>query len=200
MLYKIITVFILTMGLLNAQNKIMNYTLKELETKNKLELVQIAMSLLKEKYPSISVAITAYKISVFKNSQEIFVELKRLVKFIPKRDESKQIAYDLKINLIAKTCIPLDNPFFGSLYEPSNYDLTTITFVNKYFGNFSPEFIHTITETEKGYRIERSNAFSYGIYTLIKATGEVKEPLETSYLPTLEPNLPEKETLIEIVE
>ena len=70
--------------------------------------------------------------------------------------------------------------------------------MKKHFGNFSPEFIHTITETENEYTIESANEASYGIYILIKKTGEIIEPLEASYLPAPEPDFPEKDPLIEV--
>ena len=195
----VVTYTFILISLLNyAQNNKMNATRKDLETKSKAALVENALQIIKEKHPAFEINKEDYIISAFKNSKDVIVKLDRIVRFISEQDKNTKISYDIEVNLVSKQSIPFDDSFFGKLYKPSEYDLKAIAFVKKHFGNFSPEFIHTITETENEYTIESANDTSYGIYTLIKKTGEIIEPLETSYLPAPKPNFPEEDPLIEI--
>lgn len=181
----------------NAQ-KNMNYNRKDLETKSKSELIEMALDLLKEKKQSNYIDIADYSISTFKNSKEVIVQFERIIKFISEQDKNTKISYDINVNLLSKQCIPFDDSFFGELYKPSEYDLKAFAFVKKHFGNLSSEFTHTISETEEEYTIERTNEYSFGSYILSKKTGAIISKLETSYLPSPKPNFPNEDPLIEV--
>ncbi|VXB20366.1 conserved hypothetical protein [Flavobacterium sp. 9AF] len=187
--------FILIMLLSYAQ-KTMNFTLKELEIKNKSELVELVFNLAKEKNPTFKINKADYKISAYKNSKEVIVKFERIVRFISSKKESA--IFEITVNLVTKQSVSYVSSLLGQLYKPSVYDLKAIAFVKKHFGTFNPDFIHTITETENEYHIERTNAYSFGIYTLNKKTGEVISKLETSYLPTQKPCSDDENSVIEI--
>lgn len=196
MFYKIILFSILNIVVVNAQNNKMNATRKDLETKSKSELVEIALTMIKEKDKTISIDKTAFKISAFKNSKDVIIKFERIVRFISSKNS--RTTFEVTVNLVTNESIPFDNAFFGLLYQPSEYDLNAIGFVKKHFGDFSPEFIHTITETEEEYTIERTNEYSFGSYILSKKTGAIISNLETSYLPAPEPDFPEEDPIIEL--
>lgn len=197
---KILLLSLYTLSFLNAQNNPKNFKMIELDTKNKSELVKIALNTIKEKYPTITINKADYKTTAFKNSKEVIITFERIVKFISEQDKNKKIAYDINVNLASKQCIPFDDSFFGELYKPSEYDLKAFAFVKKHFGNLSSEFTHTISETEEEYTIERTNEYSFGSYILSKKTGEVISKLETSYLPSPKPDFPDEDPLIEVLE
>lgn len=192
----LLTYTFILITLLSYAQKTMNFTLKELKTKKKSELVELVFNLAKEKNPTFKINKADYKISAYKNSKEVIVKFERMVRFISTKNE--RATFEVTVNLVTKQSVPYSSSLLGQLYQPSAYDLKAIAFVKKHFGNFSPEFIHTITETENEYTIESANDTSYGIYTLIKKTGKIIEPLEASYLPAPEPNFPEEDPLIEI--
>jgi len=70
MKYIIILFLLLNITVLNAQKQ-MNYTRKELKTKSKVELIEIAKNLLEEKHPEIALNINDFNIKIWSNEYGI---------------------------------------------------------------------------------------------------------------------------------
>lgn len=103
------TRFVLLLLILNsinavAQNKTMQ-NMEELKIKTKQELIEIAVAILKEKQPSLIINPDDFEISVFETPQDILVDCKRKITFIPMENRiTADYQYDISVMILAK-CI-----------------------------------------------------------------------------------------------
>ena len=159
--YKVIVFLFLNTILLNAQET-MNFTIEELNTKNKSELVEIALQIIKEKYPEIIVKPSEFDSRVWKNEYNIVtVVFRRVIRYVSK--ETTFTNYDITVNLISKEITPLDTDK-ASLYQPSKKEENSIAELKKkgFLSNeILPEIEYTITENDVYYLISCFNDFHH---------------------------------------
>lgn len=157
---------------------------------NNQEYIQFALQILKEKQPSIDIHLGDYHIKVWRDSEGILVDFKRIVQYISIDKNKDNLCFDIVVNLRNQEIKPFDNTaFYGSFYIPSEKDLIAIEFINKHFGVFSSQFENVIHEDVEEYKISCKNEASFGYYTLNKFTGEQGPAIQGSYEPMKKPNL-----------
>lgn len=88
-----------------AQHTKMEYTMEHLKSKQRQELIEMALEILKEKKPSVIIDSDDFEVSVLGNSQDILVQWLRKVTFIPLENRFKGIyQYDITVSLMTN-CI-----------------------------------------------------------------------------------------------
>ena len=148
-------------------------TKEELLLTENNELIQLALDLLKVKYPAIRINPDEYHTKVWKGSNGIAVDFIRIVQYLPMDKADIKLVYDVVVNLANQEIIPFDNPdLHGEFYIPSTIDIEALTFIKKHLGVFSSHFENVIHEDEDEYHIHCSNDESYKHYTLNKKSGE----------------------------
>ncbi|MDW5289474.1 hypothetical protein [Formosa sp. PL04] len=132
----------------------MNYTPKDLKTKNKDELIQIAKDLLKEKYPEVILNPNDYEIKVWKTRHsKTEIIFKRAIRYVSNKAEA--FDYDITINLDTKEIIPFDNqelPFYVASKE-GEQTISALKESGLLPKNNQPDIEYTITENEEYYLI-----------------------------------------------
>ena len=143
----------------NAQIN-MNYTQKDLETKSKSELIEMAQSILEQKYPEIQLDFNEFDCRVWNGSYNITkVIFRRAIRYIS--NSSENIHYDITVNLNTNEITPLDNQNeHGVLYLTSKREKKIITVLKK--KNILPKEIesdieYSIAENEDYYLISCFN-------------------------------------------
>ncbi len=177
----------------------MNFKISDLTKKKKVELIDIALYILKEKHKKNDIDPNDYLISAFKNKEEVYLTFKRWIRCIPKNNPNQKVIYEFTIELISTRCLPLDSLSIKDFYQPSKSDIKTIAFVKKYFGNLNPAFLHSIYETDNQFILERVNTSSFGRYIIDKATKQTSVDMETSFAPEIRPALDNATLWIEIL-
>ena len=168
------------------------YNMEYLKSKNKKELIEIALEILKEKQPSITIDPDDFEGTAWGNSKEIIVKFRRYIRFIPLyNDPEKRFSYDITVNLNTNEISPFDDTFKSEFYIETDEDKKAIEFIKKNFDIFSSDFENTIYEGEEEYSVSRENQYSFGKYAVNKKTGEVKVEIQGSYEPMPKPNMPE---------
>lgn len=168
------------------------YTMENLKSKKKAELLEIVLEILKEKQPSIVIDSDDFESSAWQNSKEIIVKFRRYIRFIPfGANPEKRFSYDININLITKEISPFDDLLKSEFYIETKKDKKAIAFIKKNFGDFSANFENTIYEGEEDYFIDIKNHYSYGKYVLNKKTAEQKTEIQASYEPMPKPKIME---------
>nr|WP_294922237.1 hypothetical protein [uncultured Flavobacterium sp.] len=166
------------------------YNMEHLKSKNKNELVELALEILKEKQPSITIDPDDFEGTAWGNSKEIIVKFRRCIRFIPLyNDPEKRFSYDITVNLNTNEISPFDDTFKSEFYIETDEDKKAIEFIKKNFGIFSSDFENTIYEGEEDYYIDCKNKYSFGKYVVNKKTGRGKPEIQTSYEPMLKPNV-----------
>ncbi len=155
----ILTYTFILINLLNyAQNNAMNYSQKDLETKNKAELVEIALQIIKEKHPEIIVQLSDFDGRVWESEYgDVCVIFRRAIRYVSK--EEKPANYDITVTLISKEISPLDHDK-TSFYQPSKKEEISITELkNKGLlpNEIIPDVEYTITENDEYYLISCFN-------------------------------------------
>lgn len=155
----VVTYTFILISLLNyAQNNPMNYTQKDLETKSKAELVEIALQIIKEKHPEIIVQPSDFDSRVWENEYgDVCVIFRRAIRYVSK--EEKPTNYDITVTLISKKITPLDDDK-TSFYEPSKKEEISIAELKKKGllpNEIIPDIEYTITENDDYYLISCFN-------------------------------------------
>ena len=168
--------------------------------KTKKEITNMAIFLLKEKHPLLSLDFNDYEIKVLGDSKNTLVEFKRIIRYVPLgTDSEKHFSYDIKVNLNTKEVLPFDDYFKSEFYIETKKDKKAIEFIKKNFGGFSSNFENTIYEGEEDYFIDINNQYSFGKYTINKKKGIKKTEIQASYDPMPKPNINQDlDNLIEI--
>lgn len=176
--------------------------MEESEHTNKRELIEMGFVLLQEKQPQVTIKPEDFEITAWKNSKEIVVKFRRIIRYIPLRFFSKKrIDFDITVNLKTHEILPFDGVFNTTFYTPTKADQEAIAFVQEKFGYFSGDFENTIREGKEDYFIDCENEYSYGKYTLNKITGKPGPALQGSYIPvSLVEHVADLDILIEIKE
>ena len=177
----------------------MNFSFTDLENKNKTELINFALLILKEKHKKNDIDPNDYLIRAFKNEEEVYLTFKRWIRCIPKNNSNQKVIYEFTIELISTRCLPLDSLSIKDFYQPSKSDIKTIGFIKKYFGNLNPAFLHSIYETDNQFILERVNTYSFGRYIIDKVTKQTSVDMETSFAPEIRPALDNATLWIEIL-
>ncbi|WP_130735745.1 hypothetical protein [Flavobacterium sp. J27] len=177
----------------------MNFSITDLENKNKTELIAIALHIVNKKYPKLDIDIKTYRVTAFKSSEEVFITFERWVRCVPKNHLNGKQIYKVTIELVTKKCLPLDTNSISYFYQPSKSDTKAIAFVKKHFGPFNPFFFHTIYESETQFILERVNMYSFGRYSINKETKQTMVEIETSFALQVKPTLSIPDPLVEII-
>lgn len=181
-LWRNIKSFILLILILNtitslAQHTEMEYTMDQLRSKQKQELIEIVLDILKEKQSSLVITSEDFENTAWGNGKEIIVKFRRIIRYIPLgTDPEKRFSYDVTVNLNTNEISPFDDWFKSEFYIETKEDQKALAFIKKNFGVFSSNFENTIHEGEEDYCIYRTNSYSFGKYNLNKKTG--KETVE----------------------
>lgn len=167
--------------LVNAQKPSEMNNRTELDSKNKQELIQIGLDILKEKQPSLVINPDDFESTAWGNSKEIVVKFRRYVRFVSIDSDPYQ-QYDITINLITKQILPFDSIFDFTFYNPTEVDKKKLDFVNKKT-NFQKQSNSeiTITENEDYYWISNSSKISLSKFFITKETGLKSGLIEGAY-------------------
>ena len=161
----------------------------EASQKTKKDIIEMAILLLKQKQPLLSLDFNDYESTVLGDSKNTLVEFKRIIRYIPLGlDPEKRFSYDITVNLNTNEILPFDDTFKAEFYIETQEDKKALTFIKKNFGVFSSNFTNTIHEGEKEYLISSDNKSSFGRYFLDKKTGKQGPAIQSSYLPMPKPN------------
>jgi hypothetical protein len=193
--YLIITTLIIFLNVLsvNAQQLSEMKNREELSLKNKQELIETALEILKEKQPLIVIDLTEYEASAWKNSKEIIVKFRRYIKFIPLNAAPFQY-YDLTVNLNTKQILPFESGYNYSFYIPSPEDQKKLDFIKEKVDlSNTSNFDIIITENENHYWISKKSKTSFSKFFIEKETGLKSGLLEGSY--TVSPSRPVLESV-----
>lgn len=174
--------------------------MEHLKSKNKYELIKIALEIIKEKQPSVAIDFDDFEGTAWGNRKEIIVKFRRYIRFIPLNiDPQKRFSYDIMVNLNTNEISPFDDTFKSEFYIETDEDKKAIEFIKKNFDIFSSDFENTIYEGEEDYYIDRKNKYSFGKYIVNKKTGIGKPEIQASYEPMPKPNVIEDlDILVEI--
>ncbi|MEM0575859.1 hypothetical protein [Flavobacterium polysaccharolyticum] len=192
-LWRNIHVFVFLILILNAitslaQHTKMGHTMEQLKSKQKQELIVIALHILKEKQPSLVINFENFESTVWGNSKEILVKFRRIIRYVPFGiDPEKRFSYDITVNLNTNEVSPFDDWFQSEFYIETKVDQKALAFIKKNFGSFSANFENTIYEGEEDYFIDSNNQYSFGKYKVNKRTGIVKTEIQGSYEPMPKP-------------
>jgi hypothetical protein len=171
-----------------AQHTKMEHTMEQLKSKQKQELIVIALHILKEKQPSLVINFENFESTVWGNSKEILVKFRRIIRYVPfGTDPEKRFSYDITVNLNTNEVSPFDDWFQSEFYIETKADQKALAFIKKNFGSFSANFENTIYEGEEDYFIDSNNQYSFGKYKVNKRTGIVKTEIQGSYEPMPKP-------------
>lgn len=163
-----------------AQNKIKRKML-ELKSKDKKELIQMAVDLLKEKQPVLEINFDGFESTAWGNSKERIVKFRRYIRFIPLNAE-RFIHYDITVNLVTGQILPFESGY--------NYTFSTLSEKDKKVINYIKEkapFIKqsksevTITESEDNYWISETSKTSFRKFFINKKSGFMSGIMEGSY-------------------
>lgn len=157
------------------------YNMENLKSKSKLELIEIAFEILKEKQPSLVINPGDFESTTWGNSKEIIVKFRRYIRFVSINSNPYQ-QYDISINLITKQILPIDSIFDFAFYKPTEEDKKKVDFVNKKT-NFQkqPNSEITITENEDHYWISNNSKTSLSKFFISKETGFKSGLIEGAY-------------------
>ncbi|HEX8016262.1 MAG TPA: hypothetical protein VF465_13595 [Flavobacterium sp.] len=98
----------------------MKYTLEELKSKPKQELIDISLDILQEKQPLLIINPEDFEIVVFANNQDIIAEWKRKITYVPMKDRIKGIyQYDLSVSILTND---ISKTFFSGLTDRNHLD------------------------------------------------------------------------------
>lgn len=171
------------------EEKIQFFDEEETTQKTKKAIIEMGITLLEEKHPSLTLNFDDYESNVLGDSKNTLVEFKRIIRYVPVgTDPEKRFSYDITVNLNTNEIAPFDDYFKLEFYIETEEDKKAIEFIKKNFGGFSASFENTIHEGEKDYSITSTNKYSYGKYVLNKETGEKKATMQGSYMPMPAPN------------
>lgn len=175
------------------------YIMEQLKSKQKQELIVIALHILKEKQPSLVINFEDFESTVWGNSKEILVKFRRIIRYIPlSTNPEKRFSYDITVNLNTNEISPFDDWFQSEFYIETKADQKALAFIKKNFGVFSSDFENIIQEDEEDYCIHQTNSYSLGIYRLNKKTGKVEMSLNGHMEPTPKPIIQNPDDFIEI--
>lgn len=164
------------------EEKIKFFDEEETTQKTKKAIIEMGITLLKEKNPSLKFNFNDYENNVLGDSKNMLVEFKRIIRYVPfGTDPEKRFSYDITINLNTNEVSPFDDYFKSEFYIETPKDKKAIAFIKKNFGGFSANFENTIYEGEEDYFIDSKNQSSFGKYTVNKRTGIVKTEIQASY-------------------
>lgn len=157
------------------------YTMQQLKSKSKTELIELALEILKQKQPSLVIDADDFESTACQNSKEIIVKFRRYIRFIPLNAEQNQY-YDISVNLITKQVFPLDSMFNFTFYLPTEDDKKKLDFI-KSRTNFPQKTENeiTITENEDHYWISNSTKNSLIKFFINKKTGFESGLLQGKY-------------------
>lgn len=161
--------------------------MEHLRSKNKQELLEIALEILKDKKPSLVIDFDEFEGTAWKNSKKIVVKFIRYIRFIPLHTDPERFSYDITVNLNTTEILPFDDFFKLEFYIETSENKMAIEFIKKNFGCFSVNFENTIYEGGDDYFIDIKNQYSFGKYTVNKKTGIVKTEIQASYEPMSRP-------------
>jgi hypothetical protein len=167
--------------LMNAQKTSAMKNREELDLKNKTELIQIALEILKEKQPSVVINSDDFESTAWKNSKEIVVKFRRYIRFIPLNTEPYQY-YDIIVKLITKQILPFESGYNFTSYIPTEADKKQLDFIKKQTDlPKQPNFEITITENEDHYWISSTSKTSFSKFFINKKTGFKSGLIEGTY-------------------
>lgn len=172
-----------------AQNN-KTYNMEQLKSKKKQELVELALEILKEKQPSVTIDHDEFEGTAWANSKEILVKFRRYIRFIPLNTEPFQY-YDITVNLITKQILPFESGYNFTFYIPSAEDKKKLNFI-KEKADFpkQSDFDITITENEDHYWVSKKSKTSFSKFFINKKTGLKSGLMEGSYsVPAAKPVL-----------
>ena len=107
-----------------SQQAKMKYTLEELKSKSKQELIDISLDILQEKQPLLIINPEDFEIVVFANNQDIIVEWKRKITYVPMKDRIKGIyQYDLSVSILTND---ISKTFFSGLTAHNHLDQDSV--------------------------------------------------------------------------
>ncbi|RJE72019.1 hypothetical protein [Reichenbachiella sp. MSK19-1] len=145
--------------------------IERITTLGKDSITEIAHGIVRQKYPDLDIILGDFDISVWSNTQEVLVQYKRRIRFVPLGQETRNYTYDFTVHVMPHGISPFD--FFGvdDFYLPTSEDREKISFVQNAFGLPRQWFDSEVTEMENKYVVSLSNEVSFGIYEIDKVTG-----------------------------
>jgi len=178
---KALVLLLFNVFFINAQKSQVMTDRKNLDQKNKAELIQIGLEIIKKKQPSLVIDYDDFEITAWKNSKEIVVKFRRYIRFIPLNTEPYQY-YDITINLITKQILPFESGYNFSFYIPSEEDEKKLNFI-KSKAEFPkhPESEIIITENNDHYWVSNKSKTSFSKFFINKETGFKSGLLEGTY-------------------
>lgn len=179
--FLMITVLFLNVITCLGQHTKKENTMEQLRSKQKEELIEIALEILKEKQPSVVTDLDEFETSAWKNSKEVIVKFRRYIRFISLKADTSQY-YDISVNLITKQILPFESGYNFIFYIPTEEDKKKLKFIKeKAIIPNQPDSEITITENEDHYWISNSNKTSYSKFFINKKTGFKSGIIENTY-------------------
>lgn len=166
------------------------YNMEHLKSKNKQQLIEIALDILKEKQSSLVVNSDDFEGTAWGNSKEILVKFRRYFRFIPLNTQPNQY-YDITVNLITRQILPFESGYNFTFYIPTQADKKQLDFIkDKTNLPKQPNSEITITENENHYWISNRSKTSFSKFFINKKTGFKSGLIEGSYsVPQVKPVL-----------
>lgn len=160
-------ILFLNVFLVNAQQPSEMKNRTELNSKNKQELIETALEILKEKEPSVVINADDFEITVLGNDQDILVQWQRKVTFIPLKNRFNGIyQYDIMVSLMTD-CISKShysdsksNNYFesDSLFSLTNDDEKIIEMAKQMYNDSNEHGQIYVVEKENDYEIIHTTA------------------------------------------
>lgn len=147
---------------MNAQQPSEMTNRQELDSKNKAELIQTALEILKKKQPSVIINADDLEVNVLGNDQDILVQWQRKVTFIPLKNRFNEIyKYDIMVSLMTNyiskshySDSKSSNYFESdSLFSLTNDDEKIIEIAKQVYNNSSKKGQIYVVEKENNYEI-----------------------------------------------
>ncbi|MEE9364775.1 MAG: hypothetical protein V3U92_19415 [Cellulophaga sp.] len=151
--YSILLFLLLNLIGLNAQ-KTMDYTKEEFQTKSKDQLIEIAIELLKEKHPEVSIDLNDFDSRAWSDKYGATkVIFRRAIRYVS--NETENSYFDIKINLDTKEIMPFDDKELLFYTSSKKADKTIRELKEKGLlpNKNLPDIEYTITENAEHYLI-----------------------------------------------
>lgn len=169
----VIFIFTLTISFAFSQKKQMENNVEELKSLSEGSLINLALTVLKEKNLLHKIYIEDYKFTTLVNENEVLVKLNHFVKYVFLGTENCHYIYDISIDMITKKVFPFDSPSGkNAFFEFNETQKKQIDFLKKATVLPYPDFENEVVETKNTFEIHITNETSIAIVSIDKVTGK----------------------------